>query len=336
MRYVYIVLGLFISLAAAQGTPEKPKIEIPLWTLLLNANDSYELPYRLRTTWDKISKKVDQSGLPDLRLIGSAQFSTSQFKAVLDYMSQFGVDPNQIVVVDLREEPHGFVNGHAFRWYAMGAWWTQSNPVSLVLKEEKERLQTLKVGQPITLKSIVSKDARGRIEGLKEHSFTIDTLQTEEQVVAAAGAHYVRLPVTDHMRPEDKDVDQFLDLVKGLPAHACLYVHCHAGRGRTSTFMIMYDMIRNPKLSKDAIIDRQVKLGSLDVRKLSGPLKYHKHPNEAFRLLFINQFYEYIHAPDGYGKVSWTKWVMKKNAQRGEFYEKDIPYRNSRVASPAQ
>jgi hypothetical protein len=121
--------------------------------------------------------------------------------------------------------------------------------------------------------------------------------------------------VTDHARPDDKEVDQFLGLIKKLPPQAWLYFHCYAGQGRTSTFMIMYDIVRNPKLSLDAIIDRQVQLGSHDIRRLSGPLKERKHPEEKSRLRFINLFYEYVRAPDGYAANPWTKWIMQQHGK---------------------
>lgn len=326
IRYVCLALSLFISSSATQGaapptTAPKgkqsiyPKSTIPLWALLLSAEDNDALPRRFRSTWDRIPETFERTGMSALKMAGSGQFSASQFKSSLNYIGNFGISPNQVVVVDLREEPHAFINGHAVRWYAAGAWWTQGNPVSLVIEKEKECLSRLSLGQSVFVR-FVQKDKTGSAKSLGGHSYVINSLETEEEIVAAAGAHYIRLPVTDHMKPEDKDVDQFLGLVKKLPPQACVYFHCHAGRGRTSTFMIMYDMIRNPKLPREAIIDRQVQLGSRDLRRLSGSLKSHKHSDEKARLQFIHLFYEYVNAPDGYGKTSWTKWIAQRHALR--------------------
>jgi len=309
-----VVVGFMISLTTTHGNQlSLPTIKLPLWTLVLHPHGKKEFPYRFRSSWDTIPQTFTTTGLSDLNLSGSAQFSVSQFSTYLNYMQSLGVSPNQIVVVDLREEPHAFINGDAFTWYAKNAWWTQGNPVSLVLSMEKERLATLQLGQRISLKRIDHKDKAGHIQAISDHEYKITILQTEEQVVRAAGAHYVRIPVTDHMRPEDKDVDQFLSVVARLPLQTRLYIHCHAGRGRTSTFMIMYDIIRNPKLPLNAIIDRQVHLGSLDVRRLSNHLKSRKHPDEQFRFEFIKLFYEYVNAPQGYGYISWTKWQMERH-----------------------
>jgi len=313
LKYISIALGVLVFSAEIQGKEPQPKETIPLWTLLLSVEDTDALPRRLRSSWDKVPETLDTTGFLALNMAGSGQFSALQFKSFLNYIGNFGVSPGQVVVVDLREEPHAFINGHAVRWYAVGAWWTQGNPLALVEAKEKECLSHLSVGQPVVLTRI-QKDEAGYPHISGEYSCTITSLKTEQQIVTEAGARYVRLPVTDHMKPEDQDVDQFLGLVKKLPPEACAYFHCHAGRGRTSTFMIMYDMLRNPKLPPDIIIDRQVQLGSRDLRRLSSPLKSHKHPDEKLRLEFINLFYEYLHAPEGYGTTSWTTWKMQRHA----------------------
>lgn len=314
IKYGLLAIGLFILSMGLQAKGLHPqKNSIPLWTLLLDAEDSEVLPRRLRTSKDTLPRTCDVSGLATLNMSGSAQFSALQFKALVRHLENFGFSKKQVLVVDLREEPHGFVNGTAFTWYAKQAWWVQNDPVAFVIENEKRRLAALSLGQSVLLKYIAHKDEAGDVQSLTNHSYVITSLMTEEQVVRDAGAQYVRLPVTDHMRPDDKDVEQFLSLVKKLPPHIWVHFHCRAGRGRTSTFMIMYDMVRNPHLSKKAIIDRQVQLGSLDVRRLSGPLKAHKHDNEKLRRHFISLFYEYIHAPDGYGRKSWTKWNMDRH-----------------------
>jgi len=320
VKYIFLALVLLVSAISAESVApqgkqsSQKKSAIPLWTLLLSTEDNDALPRNFRSTWDAVLGGFEKTGLSSLNLVGSGQFSASQFKSSLDYIGKFGISPDQIVVVDLREEPHAFINGHAVRWYAEGAWWTQGDPVALVIAKEKEHLSRLPLGQPVSV-GVIKKDKSGFAKVAGSRSYTIASLNTEEEIVINSGAHYVRLPVTDHTKPEDKDVDQFLSLVKTLPPQACVYFHCHAGRGRTSTFMIMYDMIRNPKLPREAIIDRQVQLGSLDLRHFSGPLKSHKHPNQKSRLQFIHLFYKYMNDPDGYGKASWTKWVAKTRSQ---------------------
>ena len=308
---IVLFLLIFMASASAQGAA-LPKANIPVWTLLLSTKDSQTLPRNFRTTRDDIPEGYERAGLADLNMSGSGQFSVSQLTVLIDRLKQFGISPSQIVIVDLREEPHAFINGDAVRWYAKDAWWTRGSPVNLVLDDEKKRLKGISLGQEISVNRIVHKNEAGQIAYLAPEFYTVRSLTTEAQVVSATGASYVRDPVTDHMKPDDQDVDQFLDLVKRLSPRVWVHFHCHAGRGRTSTFMILYDILRNPELSLDAIIDRQVQLGSKDIRKLSHGLKAHKNANQKGRYDLIKNFYEYLHAADGYGVSSWTTWITKK------------------------
>jgi protein tyrosine phosphatase len=167
----------------------------------------------------------------------------------------------------------------------------------------------------VSVSQIDRKNKAGQIADLSAQSYKIRSLMTEAQIVSATGATYVRIPVTDHTKPDDEDVDQFLDVVKRLPPHTWVHFHCHAGRGRTSTFMILYDMLRNRKLPREDIIDRQAQLiGALDIRLLSQGAKAYKNTNEIKRYAFIKAFYEYLNAPDGYGVSSWTKWITKRRS----------------------
>ncbi|MBM3468681.1 MAG: hypothetical protein FJX71_04540 [Alphaproteobacteria bacterium] len=340
MKYVcsLIIFILLITTCDAKPSSSQP-LTVPLWTLMLDTKDSGKLPRRFRTTYDSMPQGFELAGLDSLNISGSAQFSIEQFANIVDYLNGLGFPPAQVVVIDLRAEPHAFMNGLPINWSAQGAWWLQSDPVVLILANEKKRLESLSVGQNVLVKSVDQKDDAGYIKTVSSLVYKITSLNTEEQVVQKAGAHYFRLPISDHMRPEDKDVDQFLLFVKNLPAHVWLHFHCHGGHGRTSTFMIMYDMMRNSHLSFDAIIDRQVQLGSLDLRHLSGSKKAYKRPEEELRYQFIRQFYEFLHASDGYGVLSWTNWIMNRRVnqeKRETNYEGDNTFGSSTISSPAR
>ncbi|HEY5813358.1 MAG TPA: hypothetical protein VIT23_11995 [Terrimicrobiaceae bacterium] len=81
-------------------------------------------------------------------------------------------------------------------------------------------------------------------------SLEVSRVQTEQEVVEAAGANYVRLTITDQMGPTPEEVDRFLEEVGKLKPGAWVHIHCHAGRGRTTTFMILYDILRNAEQVK--------------------------------------------------------------------------------------
>ena len=64
------------------------------------------------------------------------------------------------------------------------------------------------------------------------------------EVAAVHGLEYMRLATLDFYRPSDRVVNKFVELIKNNP-NSWLHLHCHVGKGRTTTFMAMYDMFYN-------------------------------------------------------------------------------------------
>ena len=129
------------------------------------------------------------------------------------------------------------------------------------------------------------------------------------------GASYVRLTVTDHARPLDHEVDRFIFAVRALPENAWAHFHCEAGRGRTTTFMVLYDMLRNAnRVSLDDIVRRQKILGyDYDVLHPSEPGDW-SVPYTEDRIAFVRAVYDYARAnPNGQPKL-WSEW-LKAGAQ---------------------
>ena len=138
---------------------------------------------------------------------------------------------------------------------------------------------------------------------------SINALKSEKEAVESLGMKYQRFYFIDHISPIIKDnaeVDEFINFVRGLPENAWLHFHCAAGKGRTSSFMIMYHMLMHPELSLDEIIDYQAKFGGLDFHKFS---KAWKQESYSERVNFFKKFKKYIDAEDGYNaNIAWAKW----------------------------
>jgi tyrosine-protein phosphatase SIW14 len=68
---------------------------------------------------------------------------------------------------------------------------------------------------------------------------TRDGKADEPQAVAAAGMHFVRIPMTTTDRPDPSAVDRFLKLVNE-PVNQPVFVHCQGGRHRTGVMTALY------------------------------------------------------------------------------------------------
>ena len=135
---------------------------------------------------------------------------------------------------------------------------------------------------------------------------------TEQQLVEKNGLHYYRIAATDHIWPSAANIDEFINFTRTLPANAWLHFHCQAGAGRTTAYMAMYDMMKNPDVSLGDILSRQYLLGGNYVAyEIAKPKPdqwkadyYHQKAH------MVEKFYQYVqenHA-DGF-KTSWSQWL---------------------------
>lgn len=98
-------------------------------------------------------------------------------------------------------------------------------------------------------------------------SYDNPVIQTEEEFVKEKGCDYVRFATTNHFRPDDGIVDEFIAFMNELPEDEWLYMHCYAGEGRTTAFMVMTDIYKNYDVASfDDIAARQGLIGPVDVR----------------------------------------------------------------------
>ena len=248
-----------------------------------------------------------REGLDNLRISGSAQCTAAGFASLYTKLSAAAAAPGApIYDVDLRQESHGFADGLPVSWHKKNNLANEGKTPEEVALDEEERLADL-AGVTTTFVP-KGKTDKGRVE-----AFTLapQNVQTEKEVVEALGFRYVRFYVTDRTQPDTETIEAFLDFVDSLPGDAWLHFHCRAGHGRTTTFMAMYDMIRNPGIPAETIIERQHLIGGADLTAM----KDEEWKNERIiqRLETLKLFSEYVRARHaGETTLRWGEWIEEE------------------------
>ena len=79
-----------------------------------------------------------------------------------------------------------------------------------------------------------------------------DEIAAEQHQVESLGMKYVNIPWSGHDEPSDKQIVQFLDLVRTNP-QTKIFVHCAAGADRTGTMVAAYRIAMEHKSTEEAL-----------------------------------------------------------------------------------
>ncbi len=280
--------------------------------LVLDEEFTYEIPRNFRSTQDafremKEVQEPTREGLEKLHAATSAQFSEKTLKAALKKIQA------PVWIIDLRRESHAFVNGIPISWYKPHNDSNRGLDTQALLQRELTKLSELKQHNPLTIQHITSKTA-GIIHSSEPLDIPVERLETEQQLAKRLGLGYRRLQVLDRNRPDDIVVDEFIQMVKTLPPNTTLYFHCRGGKGRSTTFMILYDMLKNAKtVSLEEIVFRQERLGGVNVfNTKTKPGGEWMAQMRIDRKAFIEAFYHYATDDKGYPHQTWGEWLQAK------------------------
>lgn len=285
-----IFLSIFLSLAIEPILIHASNV--PNLNLVLDTSKYNEMPNRFRksSNLNDIPKNdsVNLKGLDELNISGSKQFSEYNLPLVIKSIGT----SLPITVVDLREESHGFINGMPVSWVG------EKNNANMgltrdeVIAKEINQLNGVKLNVPITF------------HNHKNITVVPTKVKNQDQLVTSYSLSYLRIPVTDTKLPTDDMVDYFVDSIKSTSKDTWFHFHCKQGIGRTSTFMIMYDMIKNSKkVSFEDIVRRQLLLAGFNEDKI-------KSFSNNKRIAFLKDFYKYCKENNNLD-IKWSDW--KKN-----------------------
>lgn len=275
MRKYFIILLLFsVSLINAETR------------LILNVENAFKMPRNFRTA-SEWGVKASASG----------QFSEKGLTTLLE-----AIPSSQVIIIDLCEESHGFINGAAVSWRDYKEWTNRGYTSEAIEADQEEKFRQLHKEGFAILQLKEDPDY--------EYCIEIEWTASEKQLVAKTSAKHIHMPTGDHLQPSDSIVDQFLELVDSLNADQWLHFHCSAGKGRSSTFLVMYDILKNARhTSLNDILSRQKRIGGSDflcpVDRTSWKYMY-----LLARRDFLARFYQYCLTDRS---LPWSHWITTNN-----------------------
>ncbi|WP_392537765.1 tyrosine protein phosphatase [Legionella sp. 227] len=244
-------------------------------------------------------------GIRDLAISGSEEPSEKGWKDIAEYIAKHG--RATVLVLDLRQESHGYINGRAITLVSEYDWINRGKSNAQSLKDEENWLQSLRTQKKIN--GVLSSQQFAAKEYSSGKTIPVKVVKNEADLVSRLGFDYHRLYVTDHAAPSDSEVDAFLEIIKKSSKDTWFHLHCRGGKGRTTTFFVMYDMLKNAdKVSFEEIIARHASIPpyyNLSEVHRADPFLT---PYYEQRIIFLSRFYQFAQQfLKGY-QGAWSQW----------------------------
>lgn len=295
---------------------ESDRLQYAAYGWRLESLSDEEMPQNFRTCQSPFIERETKTGydaafvpsrqgLEELQASGSADFSAAGLDGLKAAISLQHDGP--VTIVDLRSESHGLVNGIHTSLYGLQNWANIGFSAEQVLAKEYLEMHEV-MGKTVEIAEIGSKNNYVPINPI---NVVVETVQTEEELCQEKGVGYVRFPILDHTFPSDRDIEGFVGFVQTLPADTWLHFHFKAGKGRTTSFMVFYDILRNPDVPLKDIVYRQTNIGGEYVLYEGGDPdeKAWKIPLCEEKAEMIPLFYRYVQETYGNGfAVKWSEW----------------------------
>jgi hypothetical protein len=241
--------------------------------------DAFHDP-NFRTMQDKIAnaESVDLTGLRDLRASGGFSVSYADIKKRLRHIK------GEKFIVDGMSAFHGYIHG----------------------------IPTTILGYHVSDPGLRHLLRRIIVTGTLEPCPNRVTDAHEE--AKKYGFNYKNIKIVSKTVLSDANVDDIVGLFDSVPEDAWLHFHCHHGKGRTSTLLVMLDIMKNaPNVALKDIVKRQHLLGSTNLFDTE-KWKFGTYSKELLesRKKFIEQFYVFVVQRKTGGIQRWSDWQRQQ------------------------
>jgi hypothetical protein len=256
-------------------------------TIIYDQHEGETLPCHFRVCGRPYAREIpsppSRRGLDQLLVSGSEQPSVGDIENDIRPLAA------KVVLVDLRQESHGFVGDIPVSWYGPKNWANLGLDAAAAMRDEAARLAALQ-GKTVPVVRAVTKDEDGLIATSRTDFIEVRSVATESEAAARSGLDYERFAVSDHRAPSEEEASRFVTFFDSQPAGTWFHIHCHGGEGRTTTFMLLCDILRNGReLSLEDLVLRQYLVGGVDL--FNHPAEGYKGPWYKKRAEFIRAFY---------------------------------------------
>ena len=170
--------------AGTSVMPSSAKAEKrPEWLIRTQWDFNDTLPNHFRTMQSPMKtggKTAAPStvGLSDLKLSASAEFSKTALDKALEKIGK-----HKITIVDIRQEPHGYIDGKPVSWFAGHDDIDAGKNVAEINQEEEKKLHEISSEKTTTTYQLVDSTKPGVYrEGIKPEKMAVSGLMTEEQL----------------------------------------------------------------------------------------------------------------------------------------------------------
>ncbi|MBO4400494.1 MAG: hypothetical protein J5809_01460 [Selenomonadaceae bacterium] len=285
------ILTLLIFCAAILAWTAAARAE-GVWRL--DGSNANELPRNFR---------IDE----ELKASGAGQPSLAGLKLLYENLRER--TGGKIYMVDVRQESHGFFNGYPASYYV------EKNLANyFLLNDGIEDIEIEQLNDALDRQiELVPLGNFDKAHFQPVNLFVTEVL-SERQVAENLGFEYIRLGGTDMLFPSPDVVDAFIQFVANIEDDAWFHVHCQAGQGRTTLFLVMYDILKNPDKSLSEICERQKMLGGSDLltRRVGDPKDYYvqAHNDRAEKLI---EFFFYVRGTqrEEIG-LPWSEYILTR------------------------
>src|SRR5262249_37310680 len=140
-----------------------------------------------------------------------------------------------LMVIDLRQESHGFLRLRtplygestiAVGWFAERDWMNVGKGLPSIDLDQQRRLSDAARTSKLGVNWVLSKTAEDGIGTATPLTVDPSSPASEREIVEGMGLKYLRFPTTDHVRPHDAEVDEFVRIAAKLTRDTWLHFHC--------------------------------------------------------------------------------------------------------------